>query len=1017
MKRILLTLAFLLALVANQTLSAQNGTVTGKVTASSDGAALPGVNVVIRGSNTGTTTDANGNYAIAATSEATLVFSFIGLVTQEVAVGNRTTIDVRMESDVQALAEVVITGYGERDASSFTGSVSTVGADLIENKPFATVDQALQGNVAGLQLSANSGTPGSVQNIRIRGISSITADNEPLYVIDGVPVVSGNVGQDPVNTTGSSALSVLASINNNDIESVTVLKDASATALYGARGANGVIIITTKRGKAGKPVISFSGQSGVVSRAIEGPQMLNAAQWNELYREAIANSPNPPPPASQLTWDGVTDTDWREVVRNKDAMSHNYNLSVRGGNDKSNYYTSLGYFQQDGVNVGADYERITGKLNYGSAISNKITLNTATSASYVKQNGQLEGSAYFGNPDAVYLFTLPIDRALNEDGTPNITNLSTSSFNPLYLAANNINRRNQTRLFNSTSLEFNILDNLKFTSTIGLDYLLNEELYYNNRVHGDAVKSDVNLSENGSSYAYNNRNFNWDWKNMLDYSLPLGNNHKLDFKLVYEAQKNQLNSLATGGYGFAADGLFYPSSAGTSDLYSGYVEDWKINSVMGMVSYTLRGNIFVDGTLRREGNSRFAPGKRWGTFYSVGTSWLLSEEQFMQPLNGWLTSAKLRASYGETGNAGVGLNEYQALLSYSGITNSSTGTYNSNPGASPSQFGNSNLTWEKNQSWNVGLDFGVFNRVTGTVEYFRRRTYDLLLDVPLSYTTGFSSQTQNVGEMVNKGWEVSLNSDILKAAFKWNLGFNFTSVKNEVTKLPQSAAGEEIGITSATRDVTVGQPVYAWYLQTWAGVNPETGAPLWYREGTNGETTSTYAQAGRAYHGSPAPTFFGGVNNRLEFKGICLTANLYYSAGNYLYDSWGGYTMSDGRFNFNVSNGYASLYNRWQQPGDISENPKNVLGNTSLSASNSTRRLYNGDFLRLRDLTLGYNLPTALVSRIGLSGVNLYLKGNNIWTYVFDDKLEFDPEVKPDGFLDLNAPPLKSYAVGLVVNL
>jgi TonB-linked SusC/RagA family outer membrane protein len=1012
--------ALLLVIISHSQLWAQDRTVTGKVTSADDGSVLPGVNVLVKGTSSGTTTDAGGNFSISVSPDATLVFSFIGLASQEVAVGNRTSVDVKMESDVQSLSEVVVTGYGERNRSSFTGAVSTVGGEQIQNKPFATIDQALQGNVAGLQLSAASGTPGAVQDIRIRGISSITASNDPLYVIDGVPVVSGNNGQS-VNTTGSSTLSVLSSINSNDIESITVLKDPSATAPYGARGANGVIIITTKRGKSGKPVVSFSAQTGVVDRAVEGPKMLNSAQWNEMYYEALVNAGEAASieEAQELYpsgWDGVTDTDWRDVVRNKKAMTQNYDVSVRGGNDKSNYYTSLGYFQQDGVNVGSNYERITGKLNYGTALSDKISINTATSASFVKQNGQLEGSAYFGNPDATYLFTLPIDRALNADGTPNL-NLSTSSFNPLYLVANNINRRNQTRLFNSTTFEYNIIDRLKFTSTIGLDYLLTEELYYNNRYHGDAIRNPDNPSENGSSYTYMNRNFNWNWKNILDYSLPINDNHKIDFKLVYEAQKNQTYNVGTGGYGFASDNLYYPSSAGTPDLATGYTEDWSINSVMGMVNYTLKGNIFVDGTFRREGNSRFAPGKRWGSFYSVGASWVFSDEQFMQGFSGWLNTSKLRASYGETGNAGIPLNQYQALLSFGGIDNSSTGSYNGNPAASPSTFGNTNLTWEKNQAWNIGLDFGVFNRITGTVEYFRRRTYDLLLDVPLSYTTGFSSQTQNVGEMVNKGWEASLNADILKeSAFKWNLGINFTSVHNKITKLPISGAGEEIGITSATRDVTVGQPVYSWYLQTWAGVNPETGAPLWYRQGTSGETTSTYSQAGRSYHKSAAPTFFGGLTNRFEFKGIYLSANLYYSTGNAVYDTWGGYTMSDGRFAYNVANSYASLYNRWQQPGDIAENPKNVYGNTSLSASASTRRLYDGEFLRLRDITFGYNLPTTLLTKVGISGANIYVKGNNIWTHVTDKRLQFDPEVKADGFLDLYAPPLKTYAVGLVVN-
>ena len=345
-----------------------------------------------------------------------------------------------------------------------------------------------------------------------------------------------------------------------------------------------------------------------------------------------------------------------------------------------------------------------------------------------------------------------------------------------------------------------------------------------------------------------------------------------------------------------------------------------------------------------------------------------------------------------------------------------SGDYNGQAAAYPSQLGNPDLTWENSKAWNIGLDWGLFNRVTGTVEYFRRRTYDLLLEVPLSNTSGFTTQIQNVGEMVNKGWEASLNADILQGDFRWNIGANATSVQNQVTQLPQSSTGEEIGITTATRQVTQGEAVYSWYLPTWAGVNSATGRPQWYLEGESGETTSTYADASPSFHRSAAPTFYGGLTNRFEFKRLYLTASLYYSTGNNLYDNYAFYTLSDGLYNFTYSNGYARLYDRWQQPGDESENPQNIYNNTSQSSSHSTRRLYNGEYLRLRDVTLGYNLPASLLAKIGLSAVNVYLKGNNIWTYVPDERLEFDPEAGADGFLSLNAPPIKTYALGLIVS-
>lgn len=995
-------------------LLAQERTISGKVTSSEDGSPLPGVNVVIKGTTSGTVTDIDGNYRVSTTQgDGTLVFTFIGLQTLEVEMGSRSTIDVQMSSDIRQLNEVVVTGYGERERNSFTGAFSNVGAEAIQNKPFATVEQALQGNVAGLQLAASSGTPGAVQNIRIRGVSSLTASNEPLFVIDGVPVISGSNNRDVINETGTADLGVLASINNNDIESITVLKDASATALYGARGSNGVIIITTKRGQAGTPTLSFSAQTGFVSRAVKGPKMLNSAQWQELQYESLINAGYAADldeaaalvadPSNGLPqWNGQTNTDWRDVVANDDAMTHNYDLSMRGGSDKSNYYASLGYFKQDGINIGSNMERITGKLNYNNQLSKKLNFNTSLTGSYLLQNGQLEGSAYYGNPDAAYLFMLPIDRAYNDDGTPNIDNLSTSNFNPVFIAQNDINRRIQSRILNNTSLSYEILPKLKYTTMIGVDYVVTEELYYRNREHGDGVPTQ------GRSDSYYNRNFNWDWKNMLDYSWKVNESNKFDFKFVYESQKNRYFTMGAGGYGFAANGLVYPETAGTPDNVSSYTTDWSINSIMALVNYTYKGNIFLDATVRREGNSRFAEGNRWGTFYSFGASWVFSDEAFMESTKNWLTSSKIRASYGVTGNAGIPLNAFQPLLDY-------TGSYNGRPGIYPSQYGNPDLSWESSATWNIGLDVELLERITGTVEYFNRRNYDLLLEVPLSYTTGFENQYQNIGEMVNKGWEVTLNADVLKAAeFKWNIGVNFTSLKNEVTDLPKDANGNEIGPSGTTYKVSTGQPAFAWYMPTWAGVDSDTGSPLWFVQGKSGELTSNWRQAGYSFQGTPTPTFFGGLTNRFDYKGAYLSASIYYSTGNEVYDTWAGYTQSDGRYAFNgVANAYARQYDRWQKPGDISENPKNVFGNPSLSANASTRRLYDGTYLRLRDITVGYNLPSAWVSKIGFKSLDVYVRGNNLYTWIKDSKLEFDPEVDADGFIDLNAPALRTLAIGL----
>lgn len=998
MKNFLL-ITLILGLTSFITVNAQENVVSGTVSSEDDGLPLPGVNVTVDGTDIGTVTDFNGKYSIEVPEEAnTLIFSFLGFVSQEVEINDRNIIDIALTTNQEQLSEVVITGYGERDQASFTGSASVLGGEQIEDRPFSNVEQALQGNVAGVQLSASSGTPGSVQEIRIRGISSITAGNSPLFVIDGVPVVNGT-NQSSGNLYGN--LSAMASLSSNDIESITVLKDASATALYGARGANGVIVVTTKKGKSGKPVFTFSSQIGKVSRAVEGPDMLNAEEYAELHYESRANAGQAATvqEASEnfpLPWDGLTNSDWKEIVSRDNAMTQTYDFSVRGGNQKSNYYASLSHFQQDGVNIGVDFERTTGKMNYQNQITKKLKLNTSITGSFIRQNGQMEGNSWLGNPDAAIIFLRSIFNPYNEDGTLNLSDFN-NFYNPIYQAENSIHQRDQSRLINSTTLEYQFTDNLKFSSILGIDFLYTEELNYDPREHGDGA------GVNGFSFGYTDRNFNWTWRNMLDYTWKLSKDHSFDFKLVYEAQKNNHNSLGTGGNDIAADGLFYPSSVANPTFVSGAVSDWGINSVLGTVSYSWMEKIIIDGTFRREGNSRFARDYRWGSFYSLGGAWVFSRESFFDQAE-WLDTSKLKVSYGKVGNAGIGLNQYQALLNYGA-------SYNGQAGSFPSQFGNNQLGWESSKTWNFGLDYGLFNRLTGSVEYFYRNTYDLLLNVPLSPTSGFTSQTRNVGEMVNKGLELSINADIIQNEdFSWNVGFNYTTLKNEVTSLPRTSTGDEIGIESARFKTTEGEPVFSWYLPTWAGVDTENGDPLWYIEGKSGETTSVYSQAGNSLHGPRFPTYYGGVHTSINFKGVYVNASFNYSGGNKIYDVFALYGRSDGRFP--VYNKYASQLDRWQEPGDISENPKNVFQNTSFSSANSTRNLHDGDFVRLRDLTLGYKLPSELISQIGLSNINLYLKGTNLWTYVADEDLEHDPELGSNGLLLLSAPPLKSYVIG-----
>ena len=988
---------------------AQERTVSGKVTSIEDGTALPGVNVVLKGTASGTVTDVNGNYSLSVPANGgVLVFSFIGLTTEEISIDARSVVDIQMSPDVTQLSEVVITGVGERSKASYAGSISTLGAEMIENKPLATIDQALQGNVAGLQLNASSGVPGSTQDIRIRGLSSITANNQPLFVIDGVPMVStlnqADVEADPPQGT----LGVLSAINSNDIESISVLKDATATALYGARGSNGVIIITTKKGKSGKAQFSFNAQYGFVDRAVDTPKMLNAAQYEELVYESLINAGYGPDAdfirenVYDTEWDGITNTDWFDEVSNDNAVSQQYDLSARGGGENVNYFASVGYFQQDGVNIASDFERITGKVNVTAQLSEKFSLSNSLTGSNITQNGQLENGAYFGSPEGTAIFLFPNLSPYNNDGTYNL-DLNTGFYNPFWVRDNTIKERIQSRIINNTQLTYEIIPNLEFVSTLGLDYLSTEELYYDAPGYGDS--RDVN----GSSQMYTNRNFNYVFKNQLNYSLTLNELHDINVSAIYEAQGNKYKLLGARGNQYASEGLFYVSSAGNPDDIDGFIQDWYINSISGVLTYGFNDQIYVDASLRREGNSRFSRDNRWGTFYAIGASWVFTNSSFASNLS-WLNSGKLRTSYGKTGNAGVGLNTYQSVLSFSGDYNGLAAVY-------PSQIGNSQLTWENAAQFNVGLDIELFERFTATVEYYNRRNYDLLLDVPVSRTTGFNDQVQNIGKLITKGVELKLNTNVIKKSdFSWNIGLNLTTVDNEVTKLPKDGEGQEIGILTSTRHVTEGHQVYEWYMPQWAGVNPETGEPLWLAGEEGNELTSVYSEAGDRYQGASAlPTFYGGVNTNLNYKGIYFNANVYYSTGNMVYDTWASYTQSDGS-RILTSNQYARMMDRWQKPGDISENPRNIYSSASQSSAVSTRRLYDGEYLRLRNASVGYQFPSAITSKVGLNSLNIYLQGTNLFTWVKDDKLEFDPEVKADGFLDLTGAPARVISLGLKAN-
>ncbi|QGY48240.1 SusC/RagA family TonB-linked outer membrane protein [Maribellus comscasis] len=998
---------------------AQVKSISGTVTSSEDGTGIPGVSIVVKGTTIGTTTNMDGEYQLSVPNDAqTLVFSFVGMKSVEAPITG-TTVNVSMESDYIGVDEVIVMGYGSQGKSEITGSTVQVGGEQLENMPVASLDQALQGKVAGVSITASSGTPGSVQDIRIRGRSSITAGNDPLYVIDGVPMVNTNVSA----TTSGSNMSSLASLNSNDIESITVLKDASATAAYGARGANGVIVITTKSGKSGEAKINFSATYGFSNDATKGPKVLTGAQREELFYEALYNTYGEsydlasPEAAGQwyaetgwfgtdyTDWHdaGAPETDWQDVITNKNAPMQEYNLSASGGTDQLSYYTSFGYFDQEATVIGSDFQRLSGALNLTAEIKPKLTFSTRNTASHSYQDGLLETSAYFSNPRTAKYFMPPIEQPYLEDGSINI--YGTSMPNPLWIAQEDIDDSKLTRILSNNSVTWETpVEDLVFTSRVNIDYHVYNYKRYRNPVRGDGDNS------NGYGWVANRNRANYVFQNSLDYSFEVDGGHNFDVKVLQEFQKNRLLYMETDGDNFSDVGLTNLNSAGNPTLANSWFSDWAIASYLGMVHYSFNGKYIADATIRQEGSSRFSDDNRWGTFWSVGGAWNIHRENFLSD-SGVINSLKLRASYGVTGNANIDLNQYQELLNFDSDYAGEGASY-------PGNFGNPDLTWETSHTVDVGIDFGILkNRITGSVGYFRRESKDLLLDVPLSLTSGFEEQTLNIGRMENKGFEAELMVDVVRMNdFNLSIGGNIGTVNNEVLELAKDINGDEINITDQTQRVETGHPVYGWYMPTWAGVDAQTGDELWYVDGEGSETTSNFNDANQVWQGGSAiPTLTAGLNLHIDFKGVFLDANGYFAGGHKVYEEWHRYTNGTDVYSVLYYQGVAALMDRWQQPGDEGTR-YGKFEYTGRPWQRHSKFLYDGDYFRLKDVTLGYDLPQSVTSMINVDGLRVFVRGTNMLTWVKDENLKYDPEVDVSGYTELTQPPIKSVIFGLNLN-
>ena len=999
MRKLFYLLSFFM--LASFCVQAQSRTVTG-VVRDINGIPLSGVSVSVRGSTVGTTTNSEGVFSLSVPGNATtLVITSATYQTQEVNVEGQTSVTVQLTPSERALEEVVVVGYGTQRRTNVTSSVASVKSTEIENRPFTSVDQMLQGKVTGLQAPPISGQPGALQSVRIRGIGSVSAGSDPLYVVDGIIMNTGDLTN---NTTTANAL---AGLNPNDIETLNVLKDAQATSIYGSRGANGVIVITTKRGRAGKTRFRADievGNNKLADRP-DGARFLNADEWLTLLEEGVVNAGGSQADVDEIAQyygkgSGVN-TNWYDLVT-RTGKQQQYNLSVSGGDAKNQFYVSGGYFNQEGVVIASDFKRYSFRTNYKHTASDKFNFSVLATASNSIQHTPSNGGS-FSNPVGSVAFLRPTQNPYNEDGTLNINtdgavsgNAFNGNYNPLYIAENDRYDMYATLLQGSIGGEYSILRNLKFTSRFGVDYNNVEEYSLWNQFHGDGV------SYGGIGFPLYNRYFNWIATNQLDYNanIPGVNGLKMDAKLGYEAQKSKAYFITAAAQGFPPfNELFLTENAATPVQADASASDFSMAGIYSSVTFNLNDKYVLSGSLRRDGSSRFSENNRHGTFWSVGGAWNIDRENFLGNVD-FLSSLKLRGSYGTTGNAEIGNYSWRPQIGF-GVN------YGGQPGGVFDEVGNENLTWESTAQANVGLDATFLsNRLGLVVDVYRRVSDNLLFLNPLSATTGFISFTDNIGKMENKGIEFAINgSPIRTKDFTWDINFNFSHNKNKILSLPD---GKDI--IQGSFMLREGEDYRTFYLREWAGVDPENGDPLWYVDGSHEETTNNYSSAQRQLFGSASPKYFGGLSTTLNYKGFEVQGDLAYNYGNYVRDQWIFYVV-DGVDP--TANKYAINLQRWQKPGDITNVPRYEYQSSNSSSSSSTRFLYKGDFIKLRNITVGYNAGNKLISRFGLTTLRLYVRGTNLWMKTYDENLTIDPEQGVNGLANFDAFYPKSMTVGL----
>lgn len=971
------------------------------------GEPLIGANVVEKGRSTnGVITDFNGKFTLEVDESASLVVSYIGYLAQDIPTKGKGDFHIILKEDTNTLDEVVVTGYGDFKKATYTGSASVLTTEKLEALPVVSVGQMIESNIPGISVVAGtSSQPGAKTTLRVRGVASMNASTEPLYVLDGVPIPSYDLSNF-TSMSEAGGMGFIETLNPADIESITVLKDAASASLYGAKGANGVVLITTKKGKEGKLRVNMAAKYGITDFAYTYRPLMGGEERRKLIHEGLVNfqlDKGVSEQEAQQYADANIDqyakrlpqgySDWESALF-KTGYQQDYNLSASAGNQNSSFIGSLGYTKQTGVSLNSEMERFTGRVDASNKYK-KVEFGMNASFSWTKNVHLPEGKFYGSAIYASKVNLTPSTPIYNEDGTYASGYRENNGYNPILEAEVNDYYARTVRAMGTAKIAYNVWDNLKVSSVFTVDYSLTKDFFFQSPDGRDGA------TYQGRGRMQMTDRIRYTSQNNLTYSKTFGKHSvsavtafevmKYDYEDLYAAKKTYGQDINTS-LGNAADPI---------DADQKLQED-ALMSYVASVNYSYDDKYYASFSFRRDGSSRLSPDTRWGNFWSLSASWRLSQERFMQPLKSVLSDLKLRASYGVNGNLPSSYYGYQSTYTTGAF-------YSGKPSPWESTLGNEELTWEKNYALNLGLDIGLFSRVNVSLDWYTRTTKDLLMSKQLNSISGFSSLLTNVGQMRNTGVELEVRSNNIKTKdFSWTTAFNLSHNKNKILKLadlPWFVDGRYVR--------KEGYPFNTIYLREYAGVDPETGSALYYdnQQDENGNyTKNKVTDPGQA---SPiplkdiTPTISGGFMNTFNYKFIDLSFNLSYSFGGYSYDN-ASYILQDDGYSV-ISNKSTEQRRRWQKPGDITDVPRFVYGNKKGGNYNSSRAIHSTDHIRLKSLILGLNAPKAWLQKLGIGNARIYFSGTNLLTWAAYD--QYDPEMS--GVVGFYTPPLKTYAFGL----